>query len=359
MAEDLDLGSRTEPPSPRRREQAREEGKFAYSPELNSGLLLFAGAAGLIWLAGTLGGGLLAQTRLDLALLPYAELTTGAVQQLFVAKFSQGLAIAGSLIGLLFAAVLVVCLGQVGLNFNFARLSINWERISPGNFDRFLSWNKMVHGLIMIGKIAAIGLVAWWILRNRGSEIAHLHETNLAGAMASAWSLIMQVTLGLAGTLLVIGVIDYGYQRWRFERSLYMTRQELKEEIKREEGNPQVKMRIRKLQREVARRKMFQQVPKATVVVTNPTHLAVALLYQPGAMAAPKVVAKGADHVARRITAIARKHGVPVLERKPLAQVLFKTVKIDQAIPMGLYLVIAELMAYVYRLKGITPGERS
>ena len=169
--------------------------------------------------------------------------------------------------------------------------------------------------------------------------------------MSSAWRLLIRIALGLAGTLLVIGVADYVFQRWRFEQTLYMSRQEVKEELKREEGNPQVRARIRKLQRENAQRKMFHQVQHATVVVTNPTHLAVALQYEAGAMAAPKVVAKGADHIAKRIVMLRARHGVPVVERKPLAQALYKTVKLDQPIPFALYVVTAEIMAYVYQLK--------
>ena len=353
MADDIDLQSKTEPPSPRRREQAAEEGQFAFSPELNTGVVLFVGIAGLFALAHTLGGGLLAQTRSDLALLPPAELTTGAVQHLFLAKFNQALACAGMLIGLLFVATLAVGVAQVGFNFNFARLALNWERVMPFQFGRIFSSNNLMRGLFLLFKIAAIGVVAWWIMRQRGHEISQLSDASLAGAMTSAWNLIIRIALGLAGTLLVIGVADYVYQRWRFEQTLYMSKQEMNEEHKREEGNPQTKARIRKLQRENAQRKMFHQVPRATVVVTNPTHFAVALQYESGTMAAPKVVAKGADHVAKRIIMIARAHGVPVVERKSLAQALYKTVKVDQAIPLALYLVIAELMAYVYRLKGV------
>ncbi|HWY87886.1 MAG TPA: EscU/YscU/HrcU family type III secretion system export apparatus switch protein, partial [Gemmataceae bacterium] len=238
-------------------------------------------------------------------------------------------------------------------HINWTRLSVNWERVAPFQLGRLLGWNNLLRGLFLLFKIGAIGVVAWWIIGQRGHEITRLDGASLAGALARSWSLIMRIALGLAGTLLAIGLADYGYQRWRFERSLYMTKEEMKEEIKREEGNPQTKARIRKLQRENAQRKMFHQVRKATVIVTNPTHLAVALRYEAGAMAAPRVIAKGADHVARRIVTIAREHGVPVVERKTLAQALYKTVKIDQAIPLGLYLVIAELMAYVYRLKGV------
>jgi flagellar biosynthesis protein FlhB len=354
MADDFELQTKTEPPSPRRRERAAEEGQFAFSSELNTGVVLFVGTLGLLGLAHTLGGGLLDQTRFDLSLLPPAELTTGAVQQLFIAKFNQALASAGILIGLLFVATLVVGVAQVGFNFNFTRLAINWERVMPFHGGRIFSANNVMRGVFLLCKIAAIAVVAWWILRQRGDEISQLNGASLAGSMTSAWHLIIRIALGLAGTLLVIGVADYAFQRWRFEQTLYMSRQELKEEHKREEGNPQTKARIRKLQRENAQRKMFHQVQRATVVVTNPTHLAVALQYESGAMAAPKVVAKGADHVAKRIVMIARAHGVPVVERKSLAQALYKTVKLDQAIPFGLYVVIAELMAYVYRLKGHT-----
>jgi flagellar biosynthetic protein FlhB len=148
-------------------------------------------------------------------------------------------------------------------------------------------------------------------------------------------------------------VLDYAYQRWRFELSLRMTRQEMKEELKRDEGDPQVKARIRRLQREAAQKRMLQEVPKATVIITNPTHLAIALRYEQGAMGAPRVVAKGAGFVAERIVELARKNWVPIVQRPPLAQVLFKAVQVNQEIPAELYVVVAEVLAYVYRLRGI------
>jgi flagellar biosynthetic protein FlhB len=353
MAEEneVDFESRTEPPSPRRRERAQEEGQFAFSAELNSGIVLFIGMGGLLWLAHALGGGLLAQTRLDLAGLPFSELTAADVQQLCAGKFGQALAIAGSLIGVMFAAALAVNVAQVGFNFNFTKLALDWDRVMPYHFDRLYGWDKVMRALLLFCKIAAVGVAAWWVVRQQGHAIVHMSDTSLGAAMASAWGLVVRIALALAGTLLVIGVTDYAYQLWQFERSLYMTKQELKDERKREDGDPQIKARIRKMQREIAKRKMFQQVPKATVVVTNPTHYAVALLYEAGKMSAPKVTAKGADHVARRIAQIARASGVPVLERKSLAQALYKTVKVDQDVPIGLYLVVAELMAFVYRLK--------
>ncbi len=357
-AEELDQQSKTEPPSPRKREQAREQGRFAHSSDLVSGLVLFVGVAGLLYLAHELGSGLLMQTRGDLRQLPWSNLSIEDVQHLFTSKFVQMIYIAGMLIGLLFAAALTVNFAQVGFHFNFERLAMDWDRIGPYHFDRLLSWSKLVRGGVLLLKLAAVGAVAWWMLSRRGAEIAHVNETSLAATLTHGWTVAIQIGISLAGTLLLIGVIDYGYQRWQFERSLYMSKQELKDEMKREEGNPQIKARVRKLQRENARRKMFHKVKSATVIITNPTHLAIALRYEAG-MAAPKVIAKGAGHVAKRIVMIARKNGVPVVERKSLAQALFKTVKIDQDIPLGFYYIVAELMAYVYQLKGGPPPAKA
>jgi flagellar biosynthesis protein FlhB len=355
MADDLDFESKTEPPSPRKREQAHEQGQFAHSPELVSGLILFVGVAGLLYLTHTLGSGLLTQTRVDLARLPWSDLSIEGAQQLFTGKFVHAVSIAGLLVGLLYAATLTVNFAQIGFHFNIDRLTMDWDRVALYHFDRLLGWSKIVRGVMLLLKLTAVAAVAWWILSRRGPEIAHVNETSLAATLTHGWTVAIQIALSLAGTLLLFGVIDYGYQRWQFERSLYMSKQELKDEMKREEGNPQIKARVRKLQRENARRKMFHKVPTATVVVTNPTHLAIALRYDTGAMTAPKVIAKGAGHVAKRIVMIARKNGVPVVERRSLAQALFKTVKIDQDIPLGLYYVVAELMAYVYQLKGGPP----
>jgi flagellar biosynthetic protein FlhB len=292
MAEDLDLESKTEPPSPRRREQAREQGQFAHSADLNAGLVLFVGVAGLLYLAHSLGQGLLSQTRMDLTLLSPRDLSIERVRELAAEQYTHAVSIAGMLVGLVFVTTLTIHLAQVGFNYNVDRLTMNWERVSPTHFDRLLSVGQIMRGLVLSLKIVAVGAVAWWVLRQRGPEIAHLNEANLATTLTHAWGLMIRIALSLAATLLVIGVIDYAYQRWQFERSLYMSKQELKEEFKREEGNPQIKARVRKLQRENARRKMYHKVPTATVIVTNPTHFAIALRYEPGGMTAPKVVAR-------------------------------------------------------------------
>jgi flagellar biosynthetic protein FlhB len=355
MADEIDFEQKTEPASPRRREELAEQGKFALSTELSTGIIMVIGVGGLAILARELGDGLLAQTRVDLAAATPFGFSPERVQHQLGNIFGRGLAIVGLLLGMLFAATIVTNVAQVGLRLNLARLTVDWDRVSPLHLSRLMGWSKLVRGLTLLLKLVAVALVAWWILSQRGGELLHLGDANLASATARSWSLILRMAFGMSATLLAIGVVDFAWQRWHFERSIRMTKQELKEEFKRDEGDPQIKARMRKMQRENAQRKMLREVPKATVVVTNPTHLAVALTYQAGKMSAPKVTAKGAGHVAKRITRLARRYNVPVVERKPLAQALYKTVKVGREIPMGLYLVVAELLAHVYRLKRREP----
>jgi flagellar biosynthetic protein FlhB len=182
--------------------------------------------------------------------------------------------------------------------------------------------------------------------------IGGLGQGSLGGAVERGWGLVLKAGFAVAAGALLLGVGDYGFQLWRFEQSLRMTREEVKEEQRREEGDPQTRARIRRLQRQAAQKKMFREVRRATVVVTNPTHLAVALRYDRTTMSAPRVIAKGAGHVAKLIVELARLHAVPVMERKSLAQALFRSVKLDQDIPFALYHAVAELLAYLYRLRG-------
>jgi flagellar biosynthetic protein FlhB len=194
--------------------------------------------------------------------------------------------------------------------------------------------------------------VAWWVLAGRSEQIAGLGQgvsPSLRGIVVQGWELVLRTALAIAGALAAIAVLDYILQRLRFERSLRMTREEVKEEIKREEGDPQVKARIRRLQRDAAQRRMLRAVPTASVIITNPEHVAVALQYDRATMPAPRVVAKGAGRVAKRIIELGRKSAVPVVERKPLAQALFRTVEVGREIPAGLYFVVAEVLAFVYR----------
>lgn len=354
MATNEELGqTRSEAPTPRRREEAREQGQVAFSADLTTGVVLLCAIGALALGAQAVSSGLVHGLRLDFLHSARADLTAEQVQNLFAGIFARGLEIVGFFFAVLVVVGIAVPALQVGFHLAPGLLGWNVERLSPAEgWSRLFSLSGSVRGVVALGKVVAIALVAYLVLRGRGVEIASLGDHRLAAGTARAWSMVVHLGLALAGTLVVLGVADYAYQRWRHEQALLMTRQELKDDLKREEGDPQVKARIRKLQREAARKRMMQDVPTATVVVTNPTHLAVALRYQAGTMAAPQVVAKGAGHIAQRIIEIARRHAVPVVERKPLAQALYKAVQVGQEIPGALYFVVAEVIAYVYRLRG-------
>lgn len=354
-----DLGqTRTEEPTPRRREEAREQGQVAFSPDLTTGLMLLVAMVSLATLVPTIANGLIDLFRQGMLRSSVQNLGPQQVQNLFARLFSQGLDWLGFFFGVMVVAGILVTVMQVGFHVVPGLLGIKLEKLSFANgWGKLFSLQGGMRGLVALVKVAAIVLVAFWVLQKRGVDIAGLGEMRLASATARAWSTVVHLSLTVAGALVVLGSADYFFQRWQHERSLKMTKQELKEDLKREDGDPHVKARIRKLQREAAQKQMVHDVPKATVVITNPTHLAIALRYVPDEMGAPKVLAKGAGAVAQRIMDIARRHGVSVVERKPLAQALFKTVKIGQQIPAALYVAVAEVLAFVFRLKGMPAGK--
>jgi len=352
MAEAWDQ-SRTEAPTPRRREEAREQGQVAFSAELRTGLVLLAGVAALALGGPGMATGLLTAVHLDLGCAGVGELGPEHVHTILHGLMRRGLEITGIVLGLVFVAGLASGVLQAGFHLSPGLLALNWEKLSPlRGWSRLFSLASGMRGVTALLKLAAIAVVVCLVMRGKTLQLAHMGESGLASTTGQAWGIILRLGWAIAGCLLAIGVSDYVFQRWRHEQSLRMTREELKEEVKREEGDPHVKARIRKLQREASKSRMFKEVPSATLVVTNPTHLAVALRYEKGSMAAPKVVAKGAGAIAQRIVDIARRHAVPVVERKSLARALYKTVNLDQEIPVALYYLVAEVVAYVYRLRG-------
>jgi len=352
MADEFDP-SKTEAPTQRRREEAREQGQVAVSSELAAGLLLLTGVLVLWYGANTIKEGLIIGLRLTmLTIAAPADFGVEQSKTFMVALIGRGMESLGVFWGLLLVVGLGVGAMQVGFHVVPGLLGPKWEKLSPGQGrKRIFSLAGVMRGLMALIKVAVIVALAAWVLRGRSAQIMNFGDGQLGTAAAEAWNIAMRLALACAGALVIIGVTDYAFQRWRFEQALRMTRQELKDEVKREEGDPQMRARLRKMQREMSRKRMMQDVPRSTVVITNPTHLAVALRYERGAMAAPKVVAKGAGFVALRIVALARRHAVPVVERKPIAQALFKAVKVGQEIPAALYYTVAEVLAFVYRLR--------
>ncbi|MBW2153626.1 MAG: EscU/YscU/HrcU family type III secretion system export apparatus switch protein, partial [Deltaproteobacteria bacterium] len=203
-------------------------------------------------------------------------------------------------------------------------------------------------------KLLIIGSVAFVVIREESERFPLLYRLDIPLILIFILKAAFKIFIVVLLIMLVIAALDFAFQKWQFEKQLKMTKQEVKEEQKQTEGDPQVRSRIRSIQYQVARRRMMQQVPQADVVVTNPTHLALAIRYDPGVMAAPEVVAKGAGLVAERIKEVASINGIPVVENKKLAQNLYRLVKIGEPIPVQLYQAVAEVLAYVYKLKGKT-----
>lgn len=349
MAEESDL-ERTEPASARRLEQAREEGQVPRSREVGAFLILIVGAAAFWFVGPWMVQRVAAIFRRGLV-LDYGSLREPQSMLIRLADISLDalLSFAPLLLALLVAALLSPFF--VGSwNFSPKALQPDFSRLDPlKGLMRLVSWSGLVELAKAVAKAFLVGGVAVWVLwSERGDLLAMFTQSSEAG-MASAGHLLSFSFLVIVATMLVIVAIDVPFQLWQFHDKLKMSREEVKQESKELEGNPEIKGRIRQLQREAARKRMMAAVPAADVIVTNPTHYAVALAYSSG-MRAPKVLAKGMGEVALTIRRIGAESRVPMLEAAPLARALYRHVDVDQEIPSTLYAAVAEVLAYVYQL---------
>lgn len=349
MAEESDL-ERTEPASSRRLEQAREEGQVPHSRELGAFLVMSA-AAGVFWV---MGPWLMQRTAGILRRGLTVDLPTTNEPQLMMVRFADLsfdalLAFAPLLVALVVASLLSPFL--LG-SWNFAPKALmpDLSRLDPiKGLGRLVSWSGLAEMLKAIAKAFLLGGVAAWVIWNERYDIFAIFGQSLDVGLASAGHLVNFSFLSVVAAMLLIVAVDVPFQLWQYHNKLKMTREELKQEGKETDGNPEVKARIRALQREAARKRMMGAVPTADVIVTNPTHFAVALAYKSG-MGAPKVVAKGRGDIALKIREIGSEHGVPMLEAPPLARALYRHTDLDQEVPSALYAAVAEVLAYVYQL---------
>lgn len=345
-------GERTESATPKRREEARKRGQVARSVEMSTAVVLL-GAWGLINLfGGSMAGRLLGFAQALWNSGPTQEWSPEGMRQLLlrtlgtVVLTAGPIALGGMLLGV--AANLV----QVGLLFTWEPLTPNFGRLNPlEGLKRIFSRRSLIELVKSLTKMGLVGYVTYQTVAGDLQRFPSLMQVGLPAATQFLVGLVSRLLLTIGILMLILAIADYLYQRFEHEVSLRMTKQEVKEEFKNIEGNPEVRAKIRQKQREMARRRMMADVPKADVVVTNPTHFAVALSYAKDAMGAPKVVAKGQGLVALRIRELAKEHGVPVVENKPLARELHRLVEVGQEIPNNLYQAVAELLAFVYQLK--------
>jgi flagellar biosynthetic protein FlhB len=351
MAEDTEL-ERTEPASVRRREQAREEGQVARSRELSTLALLLTAAGGL-WSMGAglterLSGLVRHGLQLDRAVAFDTDLMLLRMKDASV----DTLLAFSPLLALLVVAGIASALLLNGWLFSFKPLMPDWGRMDPlKGMARILSRHGAIEMLKAIAKTVVVGTVAAWVIWNNRGAMLSLGAESLDAGMAHLVHLLGTSFLIMSASIALVVAVDIPFQLWDHERQLRMTREEVRQENKESEGDPQVKSHIRSQQREIARRRMMAEIPNADVVVTNPTHFAVALRYQDGTAGAPRVVAKGADLLAARIRELAQEHRVPILQAPPLARALYRHTELGDEIPVALYSVVAEILAYVYQLR--------
>lgn len=351
MPEDND--ERTEQPTSRKREQAAEEGRFAVSRELSTLFIIFGGLMVLYFSGSWMFNGTADLMKLSFRLYDQ-ELTVKGVDELFHRISYKFLLIVAPIFVVPFLGAASYAI-QKGFTLTGKPLTPDFSRINPVNgLKRLFSLNSAAELLKSLLKISILGYVVYTNVSREWGNLPYLMNMEVGAFMTYLCSVTFRIMTKTIWVLAVIAIVDYVFQRWNFEKSLRMSKEELKEEMKEQEGDPAVKARIKGIQRQLARKRMMQDVPSADVVLTNPTHFAVALKYDRKRSKAPIVVAKGADRIAEKIKELAKKHRVPVVENKPLARSLYKYVEIGREIPENLYRAVAEILAYVYRLNSRT-----
>jgi flagellar biosynthesis protein FlhB len=351
MAEES-AGDKTEPPTARRRQEAREQGQVARSPDLSAAALLI----GILLLMRSFGAMIVSALKLVVADLlaanslsnfdPYA--TTA---QLARAAAAVGVAMTPLLLGIILIAV-AVNLAQVGFNLNFTRVTPHIAALNPlKGLSRLFGGRRVIVRMGMnFFKVILVAMTAYSAVHGRMAQIMAAQGLGFLQIFGMGAEIVFSITLRIGCLLLVLSLLDYAYQRYQLEQDLRMSKQDVKEEMRRMDGDPKIKMRRRQIALQRHIKQLKKEVPKADVVVTNPTHFAIALKYEAAKMRAPRVVAKGQDLMAQRIREIALEAGVPLVERAPLARALYKMCDVGDEIPEEFYSAVAEILAYVYQL---------
>jgi flagellar biosynthetic protein FlhB len=343
---------RTEEPTPKRQREAREKGQTARSRELATVGALLAAATVFLASGDSLFQGMGELLRENFVIPRQAVFDDAAIVARLSGTIFDGLWLLMPLFIVMVVVAVVANVALGGWSFSAQALAFKVEKLDPiKGMGRIFAWRGLMEMFKGLAKFLLVAVVALLLLQLQGEEFIGLGREPLPQAMRHAGSLLAWSFLFLSAVLLIVAAVDVPFQLWDHQRQLKMTKQEVKEEHKQTEGSPEVKGRQRQLQMEMAQRRMMEEVPKADVVVTNPTHYAVALRYAPTEMGAPMVVAKGSDLTAGRIRSLAAEHEVPVLEAPPLARALYFSTELNEAIPEGLYRAVAQLLAYVYQLK--------
>lgn len=349
---DQSSDDKTEAPTEKRRQEARNKGNVAKSTEVNSAFVLLAGLLLLKFFGPWMFERMVGQMQGTLGLISHPQADYAFASAVFIKAIVVLCIVCAPVCLGIFVIGVVANIMQVGFMLTAQPLIPSLEKISPlAGAKRLFTLRSFVELAKNVLKLAIIGFVAYVTVKGQFNKFLGLGDTSAAVILVFLLNLSFTVILRIALVLILLALFDYAYQRYETERGLKMTKQEIKEEAKQSEGDPQIKARVRSLQREMARRRMMQEVPKATVVVTNPTHLAIAIRYEPSEMDTPRIIAKGKRLVAEQIKSIAIGAGIPIVEDKPLARAMYDEVHVGDDIPLQFFSAVAEILAYVYRLK--------
>jgi len=342
---------KTEPATPRRREEVRKKGQVAKSTDLNSSIVLLAAMLALYFLMPSLMRMLTDLIRSYLENAATMRIDQESATALMMKMVLQTGAFFVPFMLIIIAAAFLANVAQVGFKLSGYPLTPRIEKLSPiAGFKRMFSARALVELVKSIFKLIIVTLIAYITIRGEFDRLVSLTNVDVWGAWAFFGRLCFTLGMRVAIAFLALGLADYGFQRFQFEQDIKMTKEEVRQEIKDFEGDPQIRARIRRIRRQMAISRMMAEVPRAAVVVTNPTALAIALQYDTDKTAAPVVVAKGARLMAERIRELAASNGVPIVENAPLAQTLYKSVEVGDYIPEQLYHTVAEVLAYVYQI---------
>jgi len=346
---------KTEKATPKKRQDARKQGQVLQSREITTALVLVFMFIGL----RVFGSGIYTELSgfIKKVLEEYVKnedlFTFAGLNKLFVDALTVCLKAVAPLFAIALITGLIAEYAQVGFLFTFETLGFKFSRINPANgIKRVLSTRGFAEMLKALARLAVVGIVAYLYLKSESQNVFNIMDMDIMAIAAYIAVTSLNVAIRICIALILLGVLDYAYQWWEYEKSLRMSKQEIKEEYKQTEGNPEIKSKIKQKQKQISMRRMMQQVPKADVVITNPTHFAVALKYDLKVSDAPYVLAKGQDFVALRIKEAAKENRIEIVENKVLARTIYETVEIGEAIPPELYQAVAEILAFVFSLNG-------
>ncbi|UJJ31012.1 flagellar biosynthesis protein FlhB [Halopseudomonas maritima] len=358
MAESESGQERTEEPTSKRLKESRDKGQVARSRELNTLAVVMVAAIGLLMLGPAMAQKLMNIMSFNFSIEREALYSSDSLGLHLFASVGEGLEVLGPLFFLLLVASIVGPVMLGGWLFSVSSLVPKFERMNPlAGLKRMFSLKALVELLKALGKFLVVLGAALMVLHLRTEDLLSMGQESLQAAVVHCAWVLGSSLLILSASLILIAAVDVPFQLWDHKQKLRMTKQEVKDEFKDSEGKPEVKGRIRQLQREMAERRMMDKVPQADVVITNPTHFAVALKYDPLSTGAPVLLAKGADLVAQRIREVAGEHQIVVLESPPLARAVYYSTELDREIPAGLYLAVAQVLAYVFQLRQFRAGQ--